>query len=469
MDFEKLYINGEWVEGSSGKFIDIENPADKSIIARVPRGNAEDVEKAVKAAREAFKTWQFSHIKYRIELMKKVVEGLKQNIEYMTETVVKELGCGYNFAKETHIKSFVGEAENYVRIAEKYNFETRLKKSIIRREPVGVVGGLTPWNFPLEQIVKKVIPALLAGNCVVLKPSQITPLTAYILTDMIDKAGFPKGTFNLISGKGAEVGNVLAAHKDVDMISFTGSTAGGREVARLALRNIKKIALELGGKSAAIILKGGDYNFGVKSTLDTVYFNTGQTCNAFTRLLVPKEDMEEIEKIIIEQTQNYKFGDPRDKNVDVGPLASNKQFDKVKRYIEIGIKEGAKMLLGEIPQNCKEGYYVKPVVFTNVSNDMVIAQEEIFGPVLCVIPYDNVYEAVDIANDSIYGLSGAVFGPEKQANEVARKIRTGSIFVNEGGWDVNAPFGGYKQSGIGREGGVEGFEEFLEIKTIYIK
>ncbi|MGJ0845154.1 aldehyde dehydrogenase (NAD+) [Tissierella praeacuta DSM 18095] len=467
MNFQKIYINGEWVESEGGQFIDVENPSDKSIIAKVPRANKEDVNKAVSSARQAFETWQFSTVEERINLMEKVVQGMNENIEYMSETVVKELGCGYKFSKETHIEAYVREAENYIKIAKRYEFERKLEKSIIRREPVGVIGCLTPWNFPLEQIVKKVIPALLAGNCVVLKPSQTTPLTAYILTDIIDKAGFPKGVFNLVSGRGGEVGNALASHKGVDMISFTGSTDGGREVSRLAAEGIKKVVLELGGKSAAIVLKGGDYKLAVKSTLDTVYLNTGQTCNAFTRLLVPEDDLSEIEEMIIEETKNYKFGNPSDRTVDVGPLASEKQFNKVKKYIEIGLEEGARKLIGEIPENCHEGYYMGPTVFTNVSNDMVIAQEEVFGPVLCVIPYRTEEEAIEIANDSIYGLAGAVFGPVDKANKVARKIRTGSIYVNEGEWDLNAPFGGYKYSGIGREGGIEGFEEFLEIKTIY--
>lgn len=469
MNYEKLYINGEWVDGSSGEFIGIENPANKKIIARVPKGNAKDVNRAVGAAKKAFETWQFEPVEKRIGLMEKVVQGLKENAEHMSEVIVSELGSSYRVAKEVHVFPFIEEAENYIKIAKNYNFEKRLEKSIVRREPVGVVGGLTPWNFPLEQIVKKVVPALLAGNCVVLKPSQITPLTAYILTELIDKAGYPKGVYNMVSGRGAEIGNAMAVHEDVDMISFTGSTEAGREVARLALNTIKKVALELGGKSATVVLKGGDYDLAVSSTLDTVYLNSGQTCNAFTRFLVPRDEMDRIENIIVEQSKGYKFGNPQDKSVDIGPLVSQKQFDKVKEYIEIGASEGARMLVGEMPGGCEEGYYIRPVVFTGVTNDMRIAKEEIFGPVLCVIPYDTEKEAVEIANDSIYGLAGAVFGPEDRANEVARKIRTGSIFVNEGEWDVNAPFGGYKQSGIGREGGVEGFEEFLEVKTMYVK
>lgn len=467
MNFEKLYINGEWLDGNSGDFIEVENPANKEIIAKVPRGNEKDVDKAVKAARDSFDSWENTNIDVRISIMKKVIDLMKENTDYMAETVVKELGSGYEFSKETHIEAYIAEAENYLEIAKNFQFEKKLEHSIVRREPVGVIGCLTPWNFPLEQIVKKVFPAILAGNTVVLKPSQTTPLTALLLTDYIDKSGLPKGVFNLVTGKGAEVGNVLASHKDVDMVSFTGSTAGGREVAGLAVEGIKKIVLELGGKSPAIILKGADYDFAVRSTLDTVYLNSGQTCNAYTRLLVPRDEKEKIEEIIKVQSKDYKVGDPSDKSVDIGPLSSKKQYDKVKNYIEVGLKEGAKRIVGDDPKEPERGYYINPTVFTDVNNDMIIAREEIFGPVLVVIPYDSEEEAIKIANDTEYGLAGAVFGPEKKANDIARKIKTGSIYVNKGEWDMNAPFGGYKKSGIGREGGVEGFEEFLEIKSIY--
>ena len=344
----------------------------------------------------------------------------------------------------------------------------RRQTSVVRREPVGVVGGLTPWNFPLEQIEKKVVLALLAGNCVVLKPSQYTPMTAYILAEEIDKAGYPAGVFNLVTGRGGEVGDALAVHPDVDMISFTGSTAAGREVARKALVNIKKIALELGGKSAAILLKGGDWEQGIRSVLDTVMLNGGQTCNALTRLLVPEDELEKAEQSLVRQTAGYKFGPVEDPETDMGPLASRKQFDRVKGYIELGIQEGARVLLGKVPED-DGSYKVEPVIFSDVKRDMRIAQEEIFGPVLVVLPYKDVEEAVSIANDSIYGLAGGVFGPEKEANEVARQMKTGTVYVNAGQWDVASPFGGYRQSGLGREGGVEGYEEFLEVKTIYDK
>ena len=467
MEIRKLYIDGQWVESEQKEWIEIENPADHEIIAKVPRGCKEDVDKAVRAAKKAFETWQYTSLETRVSLMKKVVEGLKGRRQELIETITKELGAPYQVSADVHTDPFLLEAEYYIRTAASFPYEERRETSVVRREPVGVVGGLTPWNFPLEQIEKKVVPALLAGNCVVLKPSQFTPLTAYILTEEIEKAGYPAGVFNLVTGRGGEVGNALAVHEDVDMISFTGSTSAGREVARLALGNIKKIALELGGKSAAILLKGGDWEQGIRTVLDTIVPNAGQTCNATTRLLVQEEDLKSVEDIIIRQSSGYVVGNPTDWTVDIGPLSSQKQYDKVKGYIELGVKEGARMIVGEVPDGQTEGYYVKPVVFSDVTQDMRIEKEEIFGPVLCVSTYKTVDEAVEKANDSIYGLGGAVFGPEELAQKVARRIKTGTIYVNDGEWDVRAPFGGYKQSGLGREGGVEGFEEFLEVKSIY--
>lgn len=468
MDIRKLYINGEWTDSVSGEYIEIENPDTKEIFAKVPRGNADDVDKAVKAARAAFETWQYTPLEERVNLMKKVLAGLKSRREELIHTITRELGSPVKVSAEVHTDPFLLETEHYIKVASEFSYEVRRQTSVVRREPVGVVGGLTPWNFPLEQIEKKVVPALLAGNCVVLKPSQYTPMTAYILAEEIEKAGYPAGVFNLVTGRGGEVGDALAVHPDVDMISFTGSTAAGREVARKALVNIKKIALELGGKSAAILLKGGDWEQGIRSVLDTVMLNGGQTCNALTRLLVPEDELEKAEEILVRQTAGYKFGPVEDPETDMGPLASRKQFDRVKGYIELGIQEGARVLLGKVPED-DGSYKVEPVIFSDVKRDMRIAQEEIFGPVLVVLPYKDVEEAVSIANDSIYGLAGGVFGPEKEANEVARQMKTGTVYVNAGQWDVASPFGGYRQSGLGREGGVEGYEEFLEVKTIYDK
>lgn len=467
---KKLYIDGEWIPGAGGVFIDIENPATGEIIARVPRGTEEDVNKAVAAARRAFERWRFEPVEGRVSRMKKVLDELKKNRSQLEQTIISEIGVPPKTCAGLHIECPMADIETFIKIAETYPYEERRGNAIIRREPQGVVAGLTPWNYPLEQIEKKVVPALLAGNCVVLKPSQQAPLTAYFLAELIDRAGFPKGVFNLVTGTGGEVGNLLAAHPDVDMVSFTGSTSAGREVGRLALGNIKKIALELGGKSAAVILPGGDYELAVKTALDTVYLNAGQTCNALTRLIIPRREQKQIEEIIIRQTEAYVFGPSLNEGTEIGTLISKKQYDRVREYIKIGVEEGATMLLGEIPPAHKGvGYYIRPVVFTGVTSGMRIAREEIFGPVLAVLTYDTGEEAVKIANDCIYGLGGAVFGPKDEAVEVAGRIRTGTIFVNDGEWEVLAPYGGYRQSGIGRESGVEGYEEYLEIKSVYVK
>ena len=466
METRKLYINGSWIVAESDRVIKVENPETHAIIACVPRSGDADVNKAVAAAKAAFETWQFAPLSERLEKMERVLAGMRRNRQRLIDTISAELGCPIKIAAEMHTDPFILETENYIETARSFCYEERRGTSVVRREPVGVVAGLTPWNFPLEQIEKKVVPALLAGCCVVLKPSQYTPLTAYILAELIDEAGYPAGVFNLVTGCGPEVGNALALHPDVRMLSFTGSTAAGREVARLALSNIKRIALELGGKSAAILLPGGDWEFGVKAVLDTVVLNAGQTCNALTRLLVPAAEQEKANEIILNTLKQYKKGSNADPESDIGPLSSRRQFDRVKKYIQIGIDEGATLLCGGLPGQDAE-YRIDPTVFVNVKPGMRIEKEEIFGPVLVVVPYETVDDAVRIVNDSEYGLAGAVFGPEAEANAVARRMRTGSIYVNYGQWDVKAPFGGYKQSGIGREGAVEGYEEFLEVKTIY--
>lgn len=466
MQIKKLFINGKWADPIGTQFIEVENPETHEIIARVPRSSPADVDCAVAAAKAAFASWQYTPVDIRVALMENVLAGMRENRKRIMETISAELGCPIRIAAEIHTDPFLLETENYIRIARQYAYEQRRNTAVVRMEPVGVVAGLTPWNFPLEQVEKKVVPGLLAGCCVVLKPSQYTPLTAYLLAEFIERAGYPAGVFNLVTGCGPEVGNALALHPDVDMISFTGSTEAGREVARLALVNIKRLALELGGKSAAILLDGGDWDFGIRAVLDTIALNAGQTCNALTRLLVPRGRLEEAHAIILKRIAQYKSGPNADPQTDIGPLASRKQFERVKRYIRVGMEEGATMLCGGLPAQDTD-YYVEPTVFTHVKPSMRIAQEEIFGPVLVVLPYDGVDDAVAIANDSIYGLAGAVFGPPEQAAAIARRMRTGTVYVNEGPWDVDAPFGGYKQSGMGREGAVEGFEEFLEVKTIY--
>lgn len=467
MAYKQIYINGSWIRPDSQEKIEVINPSDKSIIGTVPACNNNDVNRAVKAAKEGFETWQDTPLEERIQLLKDLLEELEEIQEEMANTIVKELGCGQSFALNTHVIPYLQDMEHFLEIILDYEFKEVFDNYMIKKEPVGIVAALTPWNYPLGQIMKKLTPALLTGNTMVLKPSQNTPLVAYMLTEAIHKVGFPKGVFNLVPGRGSEVGNILATHRDVNMVTFTGSTQGGIEVSKLAADDVKRTTLELGGKSPALILKGADYNLALKKTLDKIYLNTGQSCSAYSRLLVPREEKESIEKLIIEKTKDYRFGDPKDPETIIGPVASKKQFDKVSYYIEKGLEEGAKLLLGEIPKE-SEGYFIGPTVFTDVDNKMEIARNEIFGPVLSIIPYDSVEEAIEIANDTVYGLSGAVFGPDKEALKVANQIRTGEITINEGSSLHEAPFGGFKHSGIGREGGKYGIDEFVEIKAIFI-
>lgn len=467
MNYEKIYIGGKWVESVGHDMIDVENPANEEIIGQVPASKEEDVNMAVKCAKDAFESWKYTSLDTRISLFEKLLRELENMTDEMARVISKELGCTFEFAKDTHIVPYLKEMDYFLSLVKDYEFEERHDGYILKREPFGVIGALTPWNYPLGQILKKLSPALLSGNTIVLKPSQQTPLIAYKLTEAIDRAGFPRGVFNLIPGRGSEVGDIIASHKDVDMVTFTGSTEGGREVSKLALDGIKKITLELGGKSPSIILEGADYDYAVKRTLNSIYYNTGQSCSALSRLLIPRSQKEKIEKMIIEKTAEYKFGNPKDSDTMIGPLSSSKQFKKVRDYINKGLEEGAKLLVGCVPEK-SQGYYIGPTVFTNVDNSMEIAQNEIFGPVLSVICYDSVDEAISIGNDTEYGLSAAVFGPEDKALEVAKKIRAGQVIVNRGSSPHAAPFGGYKHSGIGREGGKFGLEEFLEIKAVFV-
>jgi acyl-CoA reductase-like NAD-dependent aldehyde dehydrogenase len=467
MNFDQLYIGGKWIPSDSGDWIDVENPATREIIGRVPRGNGVDVDKAVKAASLAFSDWANTSVEERIGYMEKVLEYMLSQKQLLIDLETGELGAPVKWAERAHVNGPIGRLENFIRLIGKYEFVSELKHGKVVKEPIGVVGCLTPWNYPLGQVMQKIVPAILCGNTVVLKPSQIAPLSAGVLAKAFEYAGVPDGVFNLVTGRAGEVGNALALHEKVDMISFTGSTNGGKEVGKLALEGVKKIALELGGKSANVILKGADYEKAVKTGLSSCFDNTGQTCAALTRMLVPRDELSKIEDMIIEHAKTFIVGDPKLVTTHIGPLASLKQYEKVKKYIEIGIEEGARLIVGEVPGAIETGYFVKPCVFTDVRNDMRIAQEEIFGPVICVIPFDTIEEAIEIANDTIYGLSGAVFGPKEDAKRVALAMKTGSVYINDGKRDIDAPFGGYKQSGIGREGGTYGIDEFLEIKAVF--
>lgn len=470
-DYAHHFIGGQWQTPHSGEYIDVENPATREIIGRVPAGDAEDVDRAVKAAYAAYPGWRRTALGSRKRYIEAVLAFLREREALLVDMEVAELGAPREWARRAHVLGPMGRIEAYLAAVDGVPTEDVLTTARIVKEPVGVVGCITPWNYPLGQVVQKVIPALLTGNTVVLKPSQITPLSAVVLAQAFEASGIPGGVFNLVTGRGGDVGNPLASHPKVRMVSFTGSTEGGKQVGKLALDGIRKIALELGGKSPNVVLKGADYSKAVKAALGSCFNNTGQTCAALTRMLVPREDLAEIEALILEGANAFKIGDPTALDTVVGPLASAKQYEKVRGYIQKGVEEGARLILGEVPEETPgayglDGYFVSPCVFSDVRNDMTIARDEIFGPVLSIIPYDSEEEAIAMANDTDYGLYGAVFGPRADALRVAGDIEAGMVVVNGGVRDERAPFGGYKQSGIGREGGPYGIEEFFEIKSI---
>lgn len=467
MDFEKLYIGGEWTPASSGEWIDVENPADMKIFARVPRGSTEDIDRAARAAKAAFPAWAAKPLSERIALMERFLAIFRSQEEEIIDLEIKELGAPWSFAKSSHCEYQYTRVRSYIDLAPEVPMVEKMPLSTVYREPVGVVGCITPWNYPLGQVVQKVIPALLMGNTVVLKPSQHTPLSCYLMADAFDRAGFPKGIFNMVTGRGAEVGDAMATHPMIDMISFTGSTSGGIQVARQALGTVKRITLELGGKSPDIFLPMDDYDTAIRCCFNSIFLNSGQTCTALSRLIIPKSEEAKIEARLAAIVKEYTVGDPADHSVKVGPLASLSQYRKVRSYIEKGLSEGARLLAGGVPGDPVRGYYVEPTIFTGCTMDMTIARDEIFGPVLCVFTYETEDEAVALANDTRYGLNAAVYGPKERAVAVAKKIRAGNVYINDSPRDTAAPFGGYKESGLGREGGVYGMLEFTQQKALF--
>lgn len=467
MNFEKIYINGQWVPSSTGQFIDVENPATREIFAKVPAGNAKDVDAAAKAAHRALPVWSATPLEERISLMKRFLEIFRSQEDELINITVKELGSPYTFTKTAQVEYQYTRTQSYIDLASKVPLVEHMAASTVYREPVGVIGCITPWNYPLGQVIQKVIPALLMGNTVILKPSQHTPLSSYWLADAFEKANFPKGVFNLVTGRGGEVGDAMATHPLINMISFTGSTSGGINVGKNALTGLKHISLELGGKSPYIILKGSNHEEAIRLCFNSIFLNSGQTCTAFSRLLIPKSEQSVIEKKLIEIAKEYTTGNPEDSSTKLGPLASLRQYEKVKSYIESGIQEGARLLYGTVPENSNNGYYISPTIFTCVTSEMSIARDEIFGPVLCVFPYETEEEAIRIANDTRYGLNAGVYGEKEKAIAVAKKIEAGNIYINASPRDTSAPFGGYKQSGLGREGGIYGMIEFTQQKALF--
>ncbi|SJN16786.1 Aldehyde dehydrogenase [Marinilactibacillus psychrotolerans 42ea] len=421
---------------------------------------------AVTSAKTAFSEWNQTNPETRADYMEKFLNGIKDRKQDLMDIMIKELGTSSIFADQTQVGLAVKEMSATIEEIRKYNFEETVDNATIIKEGFGVVACITPWNYPLNQIQRKITPALLAGNTVVVKPANMTPLTALLLAEIADEAGLPKGVLNIVTGPGSETGDYLTSHPDVSVISFTGSTKVGSSLYEKAKTTIKKLVLELGGKSPMVYLKGGDLELAVKNAANTVLHNQGQTCSALTRLFVPKDELERTKEVLKNYYKDIKVGDPAEEDTIVGPLVSKDQMETVLGYIEKGKEEGADVLIGGNKMD-RKGYYVEPTVFVNVKNNMTIAQEEIFGPVLVVITYDNVDEAIELANDSIYGLSGGVVGPEEEAVKVARQIRTGNITINGAARSPKAPFGGYKQSGFGRENGLYGVEDYFEIKAIF--
>jgi acyl-CoA reductase-like NAD-dependent aldehyde dehydrogenase len=466
---DSFYINGEWVRATSSETFDVFDSGSGELYATVPVGTVEEAALAVEAAAAAFTSWSQTSPKERGEFLTRISEKLAERADEMALTIAHEVGMPLMLAKGIQLglptMTFADNAQR----ASEFVWEEEVGNSTLVREPAGVVVAITPWNYPLHQIANKVAAALAAGCTVVLKPSEVAPINAFQITEIIDEVGLPKGVFNMLTGAGPVVGEALVSHPKVDMISFTGSTRAGKRVMELAARDVKRVSLELGGKSANVILEDADLAKAVGDGVFKCYLNSGQTCSALTRMLVPRSRLAEAEEIAAAAAAGLAPGDPVTGSSLLGPLASAAQLQRVRDYITLGIDEGARLVCGGVtpPEGLENGYYVAPTVFSDVRRDMRIAQEEIFGPVLSIIPYDSEDEAIDIANDSTYGLAGGVWAStDERAFEFARKIRTGQVEINGGAFNVVAPFGGYKQSGIGRELGAYGFEEFLEVKAI---
>ena len=465
---DKLYIDGSWIEPvGGGGSIDVIDAATEEVMARVALGDGRDADRAVTAAARALEGWAATPVEERARWLARLAEGLAVRAEEIAAVIAREVGSPANIAKAVQAGLPIAVASSYPTVLREFRFEERIGNSLVVKEPVGVVGAITPWNYPLHQAVAKVAPALAAGCSVVLKPSEIAPSSAFILAEVVDAIGLPRGVFNLVCGTGEVVGEAIARHPLVDMVSFTGSTAAGRRVSELAAAGVKRVSLELGGKSASVVLDDADLRKAVSRTVGNCFLNNGQTCNALTRLLVTRRQHDEAAGLAAEVAASFIMGD--DGKAKLGPLASARQRDRVRGYIRVGAAEGARLVSGgpEAPEHLPRGYYVKPTVFADVKPEMTIAQEEIFGPVLCILPYDTEDDAVRIANGTVYGLAGAVWSADpERAQRVARRLRAGQVDINGGRFNLLAPFGGYKQSGHGRELGRYGLDEFLEVKSL---
>ena len=466
---DTIYIDGAWVPSTGTGSLEVVDSTTEEVLATIPEGTQEDVDKAVKAAAAAFDSWSRTPREERAKLMTRIGEGLEARLTEIGELVSHEVGMPLGLSVPIQAGLPAGAFKDLAEHMAEFPWEEEIGNSLVVREPIGVVGAITPWNYPLYQIALKVAPALAVGCTVVLKPSEVAPLNAFVLAEVIDEVGLPPGVFNLVTGVGPVVGEAIAAHPLVDAVSFTGSTRAGKRVMQVGAETVKRVNLELGGKSANIILEDADIPTAVGSGVFACFLNSGQTCSALTRMIVPRSKLAEVEEVATATAAAFPAGKPLDEGVMVGPLVSAVQRDRVRSFINGAIDEGAKLLVGgpDAPEGLETGFFVQPTIFSEVTRDMTIANEEIFGPVLSIIPVDSEEEAIEVANSSIYGLAGGVWaGDQDHAIEVARQLRTGQVDINGGQFNPSAPFGGYRQSGNGRERGRFGLDEFLETKSL---
>jgi len=465
----QFYINGEWVDPVSPNSFDVINPATEEVCGQISMGSEADVDKAVAAAKAAFQTFSRTSTQERIELLESCIAVYKKYYLDIADAIREEMGAPHTLATTAQAYTGQGHLEEALRVLRTFEFEEDLGEHRIFKEPIGVCGLITPWNWPINQVSCKVAPALAVGCTMVLKPSEVAPLSAYLFAQIMHEAGVPAGVFNMVNGDGPEVGTALSKHPDVSMMSFTGSTRAGSLVAQNAAPTVKRVTQELGGKSPNIILDDADLETAVAGGVRHMYTNTGQSCNAPSRMLVPAAKLAEAEAIAAKVTESVVVGDPTAETTTMGPVVSEVQFNKIQGLIEQGIKEGAKVVIGGLgrPEGLDKGYFIRPTIFSQANNEMTVAREEIFGPVLTMIPYDTEEEAIRIANDTPYGLAGYVqSGDLNHAREVASRIRAGNVHINGASGGFNVPFGGFKQSGNGREWGSHGFTDFLEIKAV---
>ncbi|MHA6688056.1 aldehyde dehydrogenase family protein [Mesorhizobium sp. A556] len=465
----QFYIDGKWSDPATARSIDIIDPSTEEAFAKVSIGSPEDVNRAVHAARKAFASYSRTTVEERADLIGRIIAVYKKRGKDLAEAISQEVGAPLDFAYTSQVGAGLAHFSQTLKAMRSFEFEKRVGQHALVHEPIGVVALITPWNWPLNQIACKVAPALAAGCTMVLKPSELAPLNALILAEILDEAGVPAGVFNLVNGDGPGVGHALSVHEDVDMISITGSTRAGVLVAKAAADTVKRVHQELGGKSPNILFDDVDFPKAVSKGIYACFNNSGQSCNAPTRMFVPRQRQDEVKSIAKATAQKFRVGAPRDENTKLGPVISQVQYDKIQALIESGIKEGATLVAGGPgrPEGLNRGYYVQPTIFADVTSNMTIAVEEIFGPVLSILPYDTVDEAIDQANDTVYGLAAYVQSADQEkARDAARRLRAGSVYVNYPDWNVSLPFGGYKQSGNGREQGEFGLEAFLELKGI---